>query len=131
MQKQETMIQKGECGSLVDHTDAKKEKQVKENCLIQFVILHTLLKNISKEYLTNTCLSSGFQRAFLSLFGKEIEYFTPRLFFNKDKLEKQLNEEEFNEEITMVVFKVFKNQFQQFITTHIFMDYDDQMANKL
>ncbi|GKF91345.1 hypothetical protein Tco_0275046, partial [Tanacetum coccineum] len=27
------------------------------------------------------------------------------LFFNMDKLEKQLNEEEFNEEIAMVVFK--------------------------
>ncbi|GJZ94238.1 hypothetical protein Tco_0666441 [Tanacetum coccineum] len=46
-----------------------------------------------------------------------------------DKLEKKLNEAEFNEEITMVVFKVFNNQFQQFITQHISMDYD-QMANK-
>ncbi|GJS39107.1 hypothetical protein Tco_0564150 [Tanacetum coccineum] len=105
MQKQETMIQKGECSSTVDHTDAKKEKQVKDNCMIQFVILHTLLKDMSKEDLTNTCFSSGFQQEFLSLIGEEIEYFAPRLFFNIDKLEKHLNEEEFNEEITMVVFK--------------------------
>ncbi|GJY71500.1 hypothetical protein Tco_0475203 [Tanacetum coccineum] len=47
-----------------------------------------------------------------------------------DKLEKQLNGAQFNEEIAMVVFKVFKNQFQQFITQHISMDYD-QMENKL
>ncbi|GJW60920.1 hypothetical protein Tco_0110255 [Tanacetum coccineum] len=85
---------------------------------------------ISKEDLTNTCFSSGFQLAFLSLFGEEIEYFAPRLFFNMDKLEKKLNKEEFNEEIAMVVFKVFKNQFWQFINNQIFMDYDDQMANK-
>ncbi|GKG20625.1 hypothetical protein Tco_0380426, partial [Tanacetum coccineum] len=101
-----------ECSSPGDDTDAKKEKQAKENCLIQFVILHTLLQDISKEDLTNTFFSSGFQQAFLSLFGKEVEYFAPRLFFNMDKLEKQLNEEEFNVEIIMVVFKVFKNQFQ-------------------
>ncbi|GJS66153.1 hypothetical protein Tco_0680717 [Tanacetum coccineum] len=77
MQKQETMIQKGKCSSPRDDTNDKKEKKAKENFLIQFVILHTLLKDISKEDFTNTCFSSGFQRAFLSLFGEEIEYFAP------------------------------------------------------
>ncbi|GJR72018.1 hypothetical protein Tco_0084383 [Tanacetum coccineum] len=103
-QKQETMIQKGECSSPRDDTNDKKEKKAKENCLIQFVILHILLKDISKEDFTNTCFSSGFQRAF---------------FFHY--IEKRFN-----------IFppKVFKNQVQQFITTHITMDYDDQMANK-
>ncbi|GJZ79950.1 hypothetical protein Tco_0644787 [Tanacetum coccineum] len=46
-----------------------------------------------------------------------------------DILAKQLNEEEFNDEITMVVFKVFKNQFQYFITQQMSMDYGDKMAN--
>ncbi|GJX86321.1 hypothetical protein Tco_0337095, partial [Tanacetum coccineum] len=73
-----------------DDADAKKEKQAKENCLIQFVILHTLLGDISKEDLTNTCFSSGFKRAFLSLFGEEVEYFAPRLFFHMDRLENNL-----------------------------------------
>ncbi|GJY56343.1 hypothetical protein Tco_0455458 [Tanacetum coccineum] len=36
---------------------------------------------------------------------KDVEYFASRLFFNMDKLEKQLNAEEFNKEIDMVVFK--------------------------
>ncbi|GJR15922.1 hypothetical protein Tco_0798574 [Tanacetum coccineum] len=53
------------------------------------------------------------------------------LFFNMDKLEKQLNAEEINEEIAMAVFKVFKNQFWYFINNQISMDYDDQMANKV
>ncbi|GJR11704.1 hypothetical protein Tco_0794356 [Tanacetum coccineum] len=46
-----------------------------------------------------------------------------------DKLEKELNAEEFNEEIAMVVFKVLKNQLQQFITMQISMDSDDQKTN--
>ncbi|GKF88831.1 hypothetical protein Tco_0262794, partial [Tanacetum coccineum] len=45
------------------------------------------------------------------------------------KLEKQLNAEEFNEEIAMVVFKVLKNHLQQFITMQISMDFDDQKTN--
>ncbi|GJZ41088.1 hypothetical protein Tco_0587974 [Tanacetum coccineum] len=36
MQKQETMIQKGEYNSPGDDTDDKKDKEAKENCLIQF-----------------------------------------------------------------------------------------------
>ncbi|GKB17186.1 hypothetical protein Tco_0851109, partial [Tanacetum coccineum] len=54
-----------------------------------------------------------FQQAFGLFFGEEVEYFAPRMFFNLDKLEKQLNNKEFDEEVSMVVFKVFKNQFYQ------------------
>nr|GEU83965.1 hypothetical protein [Tanacetum cinerariifolium] len=104
------MIQKGVCSNLGDDTDVKKEKQAKENCLIQVRILHTLLEDIVKEDLTNTCFSSGFQHAFSSIFGEDIEYFAPRLFFNMDKLENQLNKEEFNEEIAMVVFSGTKSE---------------------
>ncbi|GKA98900.1 hypothetical protein Tco_0826837 [Tanacetum coccineum] len=46
-----------------------------------------------------------------------------------DKLEKQLNAEEFNEEIAMIIFKVLKNQLQQFMTMQISMDSDDQKTN--
>ncbi|GKE46441.1 hypothetical protein Tco_1477699, partial [Tanacetum coccineum] len=87
MEKQETLIQKGECNSLGDNSDANKEKQAKEKCIV-------------------------FQQAFRLFFGEEVEYFAPRMFFNLDKLEKQLNNKEFDEEVSMVIFKVFKNQFQ-------------------
>nr|GEV59233.1 hypothetical protein [Tanacetum cinerariifolium] len=123
------MIQK-ECSSPGDDTDAKREKQAKERCLIHFRILHKLLEELSNEDLANTYFSDGFKRAFGSLFGEDVEYFAPMLFFNMDKLETQLNKKEFNVEISMVVFKVFKNQFQQFITKQVSMyDDDDQMAN--
>ncbi|GJS90795.1 hypothetical protein Tco_0773431 [Tanacetum coccineum] len=98
MQKQEMMIQKSECNNLGDNLDAKREKQAKEKYIVQFRLLYTPLE---------------------LLFGEEVEYFAPRLFFNLDKLENQLKNEEFDEEVSMVVFKVFKNLFQQFITNQI------------
>ncbi|GJR43933.1 hypothetical protein Tco_1312036 [Tanacetum coccineum] len=82
--KLETMTQKGECNN---PGDANKEKQSKEKCLIHFRLLFTLFEDFSKEDLINTCFLRGFQRASLSLFGEDVEYFAPRLFFNMDKLE--------------------------------------------
>ncbi|GJU39493.1 hypothetical protein Tco_1192450 [Tanacetum coccineum] len=105
--KLEKMNQKGECNNT---GNAQRAKLSQKKCLIHFRLLHTLLDDFSKEDLTNACFSSGFHWAFSSLFGEEVEYFAPRLFFNMDKLEKQLNAEEFNEEIAMIVFKVLKNQ---------------------
>ncbi|GJS82586.1 hypothetical protein Tco_0749127 [Tanacetum coccineum] len=129
MVRLERMIKKDECSSPGEDTDAKREKQSKKKCLIHFGILQKLLEDFSKEDLTNAYFSSRFHRAFSSLFGEEVEYFAPRLFFNMDKLENQLNVEEFNEEIAMVVFKVLKNQLQQFLTMQISMDSDDQKTN--
>ncbi|GJV15458.1 hypothetical protein Tco_1360781 [Tanacetum coccineum] len=126
MLKLEKMDQKGECSNT---GNAQREKQSKKKCLIHFRLLHTLLEDFSKEDLTNACFSSGFHRDFSSSFGEDVEYFAPRLFFNMDKLEKQLNAEKFNEEIAMVVFKVLKNQLQQFMTMQISMDSDDQKTN--
>ncbi|GJR96176.1 hypothetical protein Tco_0268350 [Tanacetum coccineum] len=86
MLKLEKMTQKGECSNT---GNAQRAKQSKKN---------------------------GFHRPFSSLFGEDIEYFAPRLFFNMDKLEKQLNAEEFNEEIAMVVFKPTWNHNEKAIT---------------
>ncbi|GKA07609.1 hypothetical protein Tco_0686833 [Tanacetum coccineum] len=130
MQKQEMMIQKSECNSPGDNSDSKREKQAKEKCIVQFRLLYTHLEFLSGINLENTCSSGGFQPAFGLFFGEKVEYFAPRMFFNLDKLEKQLNNEEFDDEVFMVVFKVFKNQFQQFITKKISMDYDDSLANR-
>ncbi|GJW22746.1 hypothetical protein Tco_0033368 [Tanacetum coccineum] len=121
----EKMIQKDKCSNPGEDMDATRAKHSKKKCMIHFRLLHTLLEEFSKEDLTNACFSTGFQRAFSSLFGDYVEYFAPRLFLNMDKLEKQLNEEEFNEEIAIVVFKVLKNQLQKFITMQIPIDSND------
>ncbi|GJW74051.1 hypothetical protein Tco_0133421 [Tanacetum coccineum] len=128
--KQEIMILKSECSSPGDNSDAKNEKQAKEKCLTRFRLLYTHLEFLSSIDSENTCSSGGCQRAFGLFFGEKVEYFAPRMFFNLDKLEKQLNNQEFDEEASMVIFKVFKNQFQQFITKQISMDYDDSLANR-
>ncbi|GJV65447.1 hypothetical protein Tco_1476275 [Tanacetum coccineum] len=70
------MTHKGECSKT---RNAQRAKQSKKKCLIHFRPLHTLLEDFSKEDLTNACFSSGFHRAFSSLFGEDVEYFAPRV----------------------------------------------------
>ncbi|GJY37908.1 hypothetical protein Tco_0424272, partial [Tanacetum coccineum] len=92
-------------GRMQQYMEGSKSETMEEEVPDTFRLLHTLIEDFSKKDLTNACFSSGFHQAFSSLFGEDVEYFAPRLFFNMDKLEKQLNAEEFNEEIAMVVFK--------------------------
>ncbi|GJX97923.1 hypothetical protein Tco_0354942 [Tanacetum coccineum] len=82
----------------------RKERMDNEKREKLKILLYTHLEFLSGIDSENTCSSGGFQRAF-------------RLFFEE-------------EEVSMVVFKVFKNQFQKFITTQISMDYDDSLANR-
>ncbi|GJR89441.1 RNA polymerase beta subunit [Tanacetum coccineum] len=76
MLKPEKMTQKGACSNT---GNAQRAKLSKRKCLIHFRLLHTLLEDFSKEDLANACFSSGFHRAFSSLFGEEVEYFAPRV----------------------------------------------------
>nr|GEV65868.1 hypothetical protein [Tanacetum cinerariifolium] len=46
-----------------------------------------------------------FKRAFATLFGQDVEYFTSTMFLNVDQLENQLDKEEFQEIESMVAFK--------------------------
>ncbi|GKD16289.1 hypothetical protein Tco_1205447 [Tanacetum coccineum] len=111
---------------LTDTSDCKNEERAFQEFLQEKKLCG---KHSGFQRCDYSLLKSGFHRAFSLLFGEDVEYFAPRLFFNMDKLEKQLNAEEFNEEIAMVVFKVLKNQLQQFITMQISMDSDDQKTN--
>ncbi|GJV46376.1 hypothetical protein Tco_1430912 [Tanacetum coccineum] len=70
------MTHKGECSK---PRNAQRTKQSKKKCLIHFRPLHTLLEDLSKEDITKACFSSGFHRAFSSLFGEDVEYFAPRV----------------------------------------------------
>ncbi|GKC77903.1 hypothetical protein Tco_1128677 [Tanacetum coccineum] len=84
--KLEKLTRKAEC---CNPGDANIEKQSKEKCLIHFRLLFTLLEDFSKEDFINTCFSGGCQRAFLSLFGKDVEYFAPS---QMDSVEKAIAE---------------------------------------
>ncbi|GKA00897.1 hypothetical protein Tco_0880858 [Tanacetum coccineum] len=98
MQKQETTIQKGEYSSQRDDSNANRERNAKDRCPYFFRILHKLSDFLSGIDSKNTCSSGGFQHAFSSFFGEEVEYFAPKMFFNLNKLENQLNNEESDEE---------------------------------
>ncbi|GJS10010.1 putative reverse transcriptase domain-containing protein [Tanacetum coccineum] len=56
-----------------------------------------------------TRTESGFKRAFATLFGQDVETFTGTMFLNMDQLEKQLDNEEFQEIGSMAAFKVLES----------------------
>ncbi|GJV72766.1 hypothetical protein Tco_1492761 [Tanacetum coccineum] len=64
----------------------------------------------------------GFKCAFATLFGQDVETFTCTMFLNMDQLEKQLDNEEFQEIRSMAAFKVLEIQFQMFIKSRIYLD---------
>ncbi|GJW95784.1 hypothetical protein Tco_0175456 [Tanacetum coccineum] len=86
--------------------------------------------SLSKEDLKDTRIEHGFKRAFMSLFGQDVETFTSMMFLNVDQLQKQLDKDEFQEDGSMAAFWVLNNQFQQFIDSWFSSDYDSQMTSK-
>ncbi|GJT45345.1 hypothetical protein Tco_0954060 [Tanacetum coccineum] len=66
---------------------------------------------LSNNDLKGTRTESGFKRAFATLFGQDVETFTGTMFLNVDQLEKQLDNEEFQEIGSMAAFKVLETQF--------------------
>ncbi|GJV35734.1 hypothetical protein Tco_1408211 [Tanacetum coccineum] len=80
-----------------------------------FCSLHSHLQVISKEDLKGTHIEHGFKRAFMSLFGQDNDAFTSTMLLNVDKLQKQLDKDEFQEDESMEAFWVINRQFQKFI----------------
>nr|GEX06795.1 hypothetical protein [Tanacetum cinerariifolium] len=61
-------------------------------------------KRLSQDDLQGSRTESGFKRAFVTLFGQDIETFTGTMFLNVEKLEKQLDKEDFQEIGSMAAF---------------------------
>ncbi|GJR57959.1 hypothetical protein Tco_1500121 [Tanacetum coccineum] len=75
----------------------------------------------------------GFYNAALpTLFGQDLETFTGTMFLYMDQLQKQLDNEEFQEIGSMSAFKVLQTQFQMFIKSRFYLDdeYVDMIRNK-
>ncbi|GJT80688.1 hypothetical protein Tco_1055030 [Tanacetum coccineum] len=87
------------------------QDKAKKSCMVSFRQLHSHLKLLSNNYLKGTRTESGFKRAFAKLFGQDVETFTGTMFLNMDQLEKQLDNEEFQEIGSMSAFKVLETQF--------------------
>ncbi|GJX09226.1 hypothetical protein Tco_0199085 [Tanacetum coccineum] len=104
----------------------------KESCMVSFQRLHSHLKCLSNNDLKRSRTEEGFKRAFATLFGQDLETFTGTMFLYMDQLQKQLDNEEFQEIGSMSAFKVLQTQFQMFIKSRFYLDdeYVDMIRNK-
>ncbi|GJZ69532.1 hypothetical protein Tco_0633082 [Tanacetum coccineum] len=104
----------------------------KESCMVSFQQLHSHLKCLSNNDLKGSRTEEGFKRAFATLFGQDLETFTGTMFLYMDQLQKQLDNEEFQENGSMSAFKVLETQFQMFIKSRFYLDdeYVDMTRNK-
>ncbi|GJX18097.1 hypothetical protein Tco_0218929 [Tanacetum coccineum] len=84
---------------------------------------------LSKGDSKGTRIEHGFKREFTSLFGQDVDTFTRTMLLQVDKLQKQLDKDEFQEDGSMTAFWVVNNQFQKFIDSKFTLDYDSQMTD--
>ncbi|GJR43109.1 hypothetical protein Tco_1311212 [Tanacetum coccineum] len=107
----------------------KNVKSKRGRCMTYFRSLHSHLQVLSKDDLKGTRIEHGFKRAFMSLFGQDVDTFTRTMLLNVDQLQKQLDKDEFQEDGSMTAFWVVNNQFQKFIDSKFTLDYDSQMTD--
>ncbi|GKA65254.1 hypothetical protein Tco_0764961 [Tanacetum coccineum] len=87
-----------------------QDKSYRKSCMVSFQRLHSHLKRLSNNDLKGSRTENGFGRAFATLFGQDFETFTGTMFLNVDQLEKQLDNNEFQEIGSMASFKVLETQ---------------------
>ncbi|GKA12779.1 hypothetical protein Tco_0692325 [Tanacetum coccineum] len=112
------------------HPIKYKMSKAKERCMTYFRCLHSHLQVLSKEDLKGTRIEHGFKWAFMSLFGQDDDTFTSTMFLNVDQLQKQLDKDKFQEDVSMEALWVVNRQFQKFINSQFSLDYDSLMINK-
>ncbi|GJY91909.1 hypothetical protein Tco_0507691 [Tanacetum coccineum] len=92
------------------HAIKYKMSKAKERCMAYFRSLHSHLQVLSKEDLKGTRIEHGFKRAFMSLFGQDVDTFTSTMLLNVDQLQKQLDKDEFQEDGSMAAFWVYERR---------------------
>ncbi|GJW19347.1 hypothetical protein Tco_0026783 [Tanacetum coccineum] len=109
----------------------KMSMQKKRRCMAYFRSLHSHLQVLSKDDLKGTRIEHGFKRAFMLLFGQDVDTFTSTMLLNVDQLQKQLDKDDFQEDgIPWLALWVGKQkQFQKFINSKFTLDYDGQMTD--
>ena len=85
-----------------------KAKECSIECFMQ---LHSHLSVL----LEGTGFKMGFERAFATLFGQDVENFTDTMILNLDQLQQQLDQREFSNAGSMAALCVINKQFQTFI----------------
>ncbi|GJR42359.1 hypothetical protein Tco_1310462 [Tanacetum coccineum] len=100
------------------HAIKYKMSKAKERCMAYFRSLHSHLQVLSKEDLKGTRIEHGFKRAFMSLFGQDVDTFTSTMLLNVDQLQKQIEKDEFQEDGSMAAFWVVKH-FRDTLLQHM------------
>ncbi|GKA09796.1 hypothetical protein Tco_0689229 [Tanacetum coccineum] len=90
----------------VKASDAISKDKAQERCMVSYQKLHSHIKLLSNNDLKGTRTEYGFKLAFATLFGQDLETFTGTMFLNMDQLEKQLDNEEFQEIGSMASFRI-------------------------
>ncbi|GJW43512.1 hypothetical protein Tco_0072311 [Tanacetum coccineum] len=119
MEKKDTL---SSCSESEEQQMQLIQDKSKESCMVSFQRLHSHLKRLSNNDLKGSRTENGFGRAFATLFGQDFEIFTGTMFLNMDQLQKQLDNNEFQEIGSMASFKVLETQFQMFINSQIYLN---------
>ncbi|GJZ34336.1 hypothetical protein Tco_0580153 [Tanacetum coccineum] len=100
------------------HAIKYKMSKAKERCMAYFRSLHSHLQVLSKDDLKGTHIEHGFKRAFMSLFGQDVDTFIRTMLLNVDQLQKQLDKDEFLEDGSMTAFWVVQH-FRDTLLQHL------------
>ncbi|GJY74410.1 hypothetical protein Tco_0478841 [Tanacetum coccineum] len=73
---------------------------------------------LSKEDLKGTRIEHGFKRAFMSLFGQDVDTFMSIMLLNIDQLQKQLEKDKFQEDGSMTAFWVYFVEYTRIEVKH-------------
>ena len=99
-----------------------------EICIECFRQLHSHLSVL----LEGNGFKMGFERAFTTLFGQDVQTFTDTMILNLDQLRQQLDQEESSKIGSIAAVCVLNKQLQVFIDSKFTSDYDydSQMTKK-
>ncbi|GKC65796.1 hypothetical protein Tco_1098394 [Tanacetum coccineum] len=107
MEKKDTL---SSCSESEEQQMQLIQDKSKESCMVSFQRLHSHLKCLLNNDLKGSRTEDGFKRAFTTLFCQDLETFTGTMFLNMDQLQKQLDNNEFQEIGSMASFKVLETQ---------------------
>lgn len=110
------------------HQSLKLLDNAKDCCIECFQQLHSHLSVL----LEGNGFKMGFERAFATLFGQDVQAFTDTMILNLDQLRQQLDQAEPSNIGSMAALCVLNKQLQVFIDSKSAMvyDYESQMTMK-
>lgn len=84
---------------------------ITDSCTECFRLLHSRIKCLFEQ----SGYSGGYRRAFVTLFGHDIESFTVTMTLYLDQLQQQMDKVDFSENCCTAAYGVILNQLQAFI----------------